>query len=104
MAYVVNITSRAERDLARLYADINVLYSTAAAKWYEGLRRSILSLEHRPNRCSLTRKRDKVRHLLYGHKPNVYRAIYRVQERQKQVQVLHIRHGARRKFKAADLA
>jgi len=104
MAYVVNITSRAECDLADLYEEINVEYSEAALKWYRRLRQAILSLEKHPNRCPVIRKRDRLRHLLYGHKPNIYRVIFRVQEKQKQVEVLHIRHGARRKFKASDLA
>jgi len=47
--------------------------------------------------------RDKLRHLLYGHKPHVYHVIYRVLEKKKQVEVLHIRHGARRKLKPSDL-
>jgi hypothetical protein len=34
MAYVVNITSRAERDLAHLYRKINAEYSDLALKWY----------------------------------------------------------------------
>jgi toxin ParE1/3/4 len=104
MAYVVNITSRAERDLAWLYEDINAGYSDAALKWYRGLKRAIVSLEEHPNRCPVARKRGQLRHLLYGHKPHVYRVIYRVREKQKQVEVLHIRHGARRKPKASDLA
>jgi plasmid stabilization system protein ParE len=41
--------------------------------------------------------------LLYGGKPHVYRAIYRVLEKQKVVEVLHIRHGARREFTASGL-
>jgi hypothetical protein len=41
--------------------------------------------------------------LLYGDKPQIYRAIYRVLEKQKQVEVLHIRHGARRRFKGAAI-
>jgi mRNA-degrading endonuclease RelE of RelBE toxin-antitoxin system len=51
----------------------------------------------------VTRKKDELRHLLYGHKPHIYRVIYRVLEKQKLVEVLHIRHGARRKFKASDV-
>jgi hypothetical protein len=38
MAYVVNITSRAERDLAHLYRKINAEYSDLALKWYRGLK------------------------------------------------------------------
>jgi hypothetical protein len=33
-----------------------------------------------------------------------YRAIYRVLEQRKQVDVLHIRHGARRRFRTSDIA
>jgi plasmid stabilization system protein ParE len=98
MAYLVNITSRAERDLAHLYEDINAEHSGAALKWYRGLKDAILSLEEQPNRSPVTPEKRQLRHLLYGHKPHVYRVIYRVLERQKQVEVLHIRHGARRRL------
>lgn len=103
MTYLVNLTSRAQRDLARLYEDIDAEYSVTALQWYRGIKQAILSLEHRPNRCPLVRMRDRLRHLLYGHKPHIYRVIYRVREKQKQVEVLHIRHGARRKLQASDL-
>jgi len=83
--------------------EINANNSSAALKWYRGLQRAILSLEQQPNRCPVIRERGKLRHLLYGRKPHLYRLIYRVIEKQKQVEVLHIRHGARGKVKAADL-
>ncbi len=38
-----------------------------------------------------------------ANKPNIYRVIYRISEKQKQVEVLHIRHGARGRLKASDL-
>ncbi len=38
------------------------------------------------------------------HKPHLYRVIYGVLEKRKHVEVLHIRHGARRKRKSSDLA
>ena len=87
-----------------MYGHINAEDSDAALKWYRGFKEAILSLEGQPNRCPATPESDKFRHLLYGHKPHIYRAIYRVLERQKQVEVLHIRHGARRKIKVADVA
>jgi plasmid stabilization system protein ParE len=104
MAYVVNVTTRAERDLAYLYDEINAEYSDAALKWYRGLKEAILSLERHPRRCTVTRENARLRHLLYGHKPYVYRVIYRILEKRKQVDVLHIRHGARRRFRASDVA
>jgi plasmid stabilization system protein ParE len=103
MAYVVSITTLAERDLDSFYAEINAEYSDAARKWYKGFRHAILSLEERPNRCPVTRKRANLRQLLYGHKPHIYLVIYRLRERPKQVEVLHIRHGARRQPHIPDL-
>lgn len=104
MAYAVNITQRAERDFAGLYAEIDAESSAAAQKWYRGLRKAVLSLERLPNRCPATREDPRLRHLLYGRKPHVYRVIYRVLERERRVEVLHIRHGAMREFKPSDLA
>ena len=104
MAYLVKVTARAQRDLALLYGEINAEDSDAALKWYRGLKNAILSLEHQPNRCPVTPESAKFRHLLYGNKPHIYRVIHRVLEKQKHVEVLHIRHGSRRKFKTSDLA
>jgi len=103
MAYLVNLTARAGRDLADLYREINTEQSDAAWKWYRAFREAILSLEEQPNRCPVTPESDKLRHLLYGNKPHIYRAIYRILEKEKRVEVLHIRHGARRRFKASDV-
>ena len=103
MAYLVNITARAARDLAQLYEEINAESSDASLKWYRGLKRAILSLEQYPYRCAVTPENPKLRHLLYGHKPHIYRTTYRVIEKQKRVKILHIRHGARRRFKASEV-
>ena len=103
MAYLVSVTRRAERDLSLLYEQIDADNSDAARKWYFGLKKSILSLERYPNRCPVIRTRDKVRHLLYGRKPHVYRVIYRVIDKAERVEILHIRHGARREPKRSDL-
>ena len=76
MAYLVNITSCAECDLAPFYGEISVL------KWYRGLKEAILSLEMQPNRCPVTRRREKLRHLLYGHNPTPSPVIFGVLENQ----------------------
>jgi plasmid stabilization system protein ParE len=104
MAYRVNVTARAERDLALLFADINAEKSDVALEWYRGLKAAILRLEQHPYRCPATRENANLRHLLCGRKPDVYRVIYRIAERRKQVDVLHIRCGARRRFKGFDVA
>lgn len=103
MAYLVKFTPRAERDLAILFEDIHAEDSEAARKWYEGLKEAVLTLGRLPNRCPLTRENPNLRHLLYGHKPHIYRVIYRVLEKQMQINVLYIRHGARREFSTHEL-
>ena len=56
-----------------------------------------------PTAARVTPEDRDLRHLLYGNKPHIYRVIYRVLEKQKQVDVLHIRHGARQEFKTDEL-
>ena len=102
MAYRVKITSRAKRDLSALYLWINASSSDAALQWYRGLKDAIHTLRKTPNRCPATREDRDLRHLLYGNKPHTYRVIYRVLEKEKQVDILHIRHGARDKFNADE--
>lgn len=103
MAYLVRITLRAERDLDAIYAAIDAQHSKAAFRWLNGLERALYSLEKNPARCPVTPENARLRHLLYGKKPHVYRVIYRFREEQQEVEILHIRHGARRAFKAGDL-
>ena len=102
MACLIEITARAKRDLYSVFEEIHASDSEAALKWYEGLYEAILTLERLPHRCPLTRENPNLRHLLYGHKPHVYRVIYRVLEKQMQVNVLYIRHGARREFSSPE--
>jgi hypothetical protein len=54
MAYLVNVTVRAQRDLARLYREIDAEHSDAALKWYRGFRKAILGLEEQAHRCPAT--------------------------------------------------
>jgi toxin ParE1/3/4 len=94
---------RAQRDLADIYRRIEAGTSDAALTWYCGLRDAIRALRNTPDRCPATPEARDLRHLLYGNKPHIYRVIYRVLEKQKQVHVLHIRHGARQGFKTGEV-
>ncbi len=95
MAYAVRIMPRAERDFVALYDAIEVEHSDAARRWFNGLQRAVFTLEANPLRAPVTPENKNLRHLLYGRKPHVYRVIYRIVERRGEVQILHIRHGAR---------
>jgi len=103
MAYRVELTLRAQRDLSELYDYIHAESVPAAGKWYAGLKRTILSLERLPDRGEAVRPRARIRRLLYGNKPHIYAVLYRVNKRLKQVDVLHIRHGARDEYTSGDL-
>ncbi len=96
MAYLVEITARAARDLDHLYTQINAAESMAAARWYNGLEQAVQTLEKFPLRCPVApegkRAGRPLRHLLYGRRPRVYRVIYEVAEPEKTVRVLTIRH------------
>jgi len=105
MTYLVEFAVRAVRDLEIIYVEKNVAESIAAARWYNGLEQAVGALASYPKRCPLApeARKAKLRQLLYGKKPHVYRVIYQVDEGRQVVWVLHIRHGARRKLKASDL-
>ena len=109
MAYAVELTARAARDLEILYVTKNALESDAAARWYNGLEEAISALARAPHRCPVAPEarglKRKLRHLLFGNVPHVYRIIYEVQQRPPIVWVLSIRHGARRVvLRSADLS
>jgi toxin ParE1/3/4 len=103
MAYRVKIMPRAKRDLEGIYRRIEAQSSGAARAWYAELKDGIRRLRDNPNRCPVTTEDVRLRHLLYGTKPHIYRVIYRVAEKHKEVDVIHIRHGAQQEFNARDL-
>jgi|HubBroStandDraft_5_1064220.scaffolds.fasta_scaffold09532_5 toxin ParE1/3/4 len=106
MAYRVEFADRAARDLEILYVEKNAAESDAAARWFNDLEAAAFNLAIYPNRCPLApegkKLKRRLRHLLYGTKPHVYRVLYEVDEPNKTVWVLHIRHGARRPLRASD--
>lgn len=95
MAYHVEIMPRASQDLRDIYRRIHADDSPQALAWFNGLEAMVYSLDKHPRRGVVTPESDKLRHLLYGTKPHVYRIIYAIDDRKRKVSVLHIRHGAR---------
>ncbi len=95
MAYRVDITNRAERDLEQIYLTIEANSSKQASIWFNGLERNILSLDQHPARGAPIPEGTELRHLLYGRKGHRYRIIYAIDDTSSIVTVLHIRHAAR---------
>jgi toxin ParE1/3/4 len=107
LAYRVELTSRAARDLRDIAAWIHAAESVAAARWLDRLEDAILTLERFPKRCPVAPKSRnstlRLRQLLFGRGTNVYRIIFEIVESTKQVYVLAIRHGARDAAEPEDL-
>lgn len=101
MAYLVELTLRAERDLDYPYQRIAASLSAAAARWFNELAEAIYTLEQLPRRCPIapeSKKAKRLRHLLHGAKRDVYRVIYEIDESRKVVRILTIRHAAMDEF------
>jgi len=96
MPYHVELSKRAELDLKNIFEFIHAADSQAAAKWFNGLEKTILSLATLPERGMLIDDDSALRYLLYGNKPHVYRILYRIDEKSATVAIRHIRHGARK--------
>jgi toxin ParE1/3/4 len=95
MIYRVEVEPRAISDLRGIYEYINAENSHLAHAWFNGLETAIASLDQNPSRCPITPENRRLRHLLYGKRPRVYRIIFTVDERHRVVSIVHIRHGAR---------
>jgi toxin ParE1/3/4 len=102
MAYRVELTLRAERDLNYIYAYILADDSDAAARWYFGLEDAIRKLRSFPRRCPVAPEsklsKSKLRHLLYGSKRDVYRVIYDIDEPRKLIRIRAVRHTGMDEF------
>jgi len=107
MVYRVSFAASAEEDLEYLYQWVTAQAPLRGPEWFNGLERAIYSLQKNPHRCPLAPENyqpdDGIRHLLYGKKPNVYRILYQAKRKKNTVQVLHIRHGARRPVPPPEL-
>ena len=97
MTYLVELAASALRDLEILYIEKRAAESHAAARWYSGLEQVVYGLASHPHHCPTapeSRKLGrKLRHLLYGDRPHVYRVIHEVDERRQALSVLTIRHA-----------
>jgi plasmid stabilization system protein ParE len=104
MAYLVELTLRAQRDLVDIYERISAEDSVVAARWFNGLEAAIGNLRRLRRRCPIApeakRTKRQLRHLLYGSKRDVHRVICDIDEARKLVSVITIRHAAMDEFVA----
>jgi len=101
MAFRIEVSARAQRDLDRIHASITRQAPYHGAARFDRFAQSILSLSEYPERCAveqtLSTPAREVRKLLFGRRKSVYRIYFTITG--DVVQVLHVRHGARREPK-----
>jgi plasmid stabilization system protein ParE len=96
-AYYVHILPSAERDIEEAYCWLAERDVTAAIRWYNRLLDVIATLESFPERCPLAPEKTflaaEIREIFHGRRHYKYRVLFRIKA--DQVQILHVRHGAR---------
>src|SRR5262245_296916 len=101
MGFRVEITPRAQRDLEGIYASLARRAPYHGTLWFDRFEQSILSLVELPERCArepnLSTPQREVRKLLFGRRKHVYSVYFTIMG--DVVNVLHVRHGARREPK-----
>lgn len=104
MAFRVELSPQANREAEEAYRWIAEASPRGAHRWYNGLMDALRSLSHHPERCPLAPENDvfdeDIRQLLYGRRQHRYRVLFTIHG--KTVQVLHIRHGARRYLESLE--
>jgi toxin ParE1/3/4 len=105
MAFRVRLLPRAKHDLEMIYRRVIQESPLQGTNWFNGLQRAIYSLQDLPERCPVAPKlcteTDIVRRLLYGNPPHVYKVYYHLISNT--VEIMHIRHGARREPRRRDV-
>jgi toxin ParE1/3/4 len=102
MPYLVRLTDRVVWDMEAIYEFIEADASERAFAWFNDLAEAIYSLERFPERGAVVPESKKLRHLLFGRKPSTCRIMYPVDKRNRVVNVLHIRYGARAALSAEE--
>jgi plasmid stabilization system protein ParE len=87
----------AQKDIAKAYYWIAGRNAEAADRWFEGLYKTMGSLETFPERAALAPEsknlRCEIHEIFHGHRQHKYRILFTISKNQ--VHVLHVRHGAR---------
>ena len=87
----------AQQDIAEAHLWLAERDADAADGWFDGIYDAIGSLEIFPERAPLAPEsrflNEEIREIFHGRRQHKYRILFTVSE--KEVHVLHVRHGAR---------
>jgi toxin ParE1/3/4 len=106
MKYQVRLQRSAENDLEEAYLWTAKHAPQTASRWVRRFQEALQSLSENPERCGFAPEHKKLkrdlRQLLYGRKPNVFRAVFLIDE--DVVRVLRIRRAARAPLTRGELS
>jgi plasmid stabilization system protein ParE len=105
MKYEVRLQPLAEDDLENAYLWAAGQAPDTARRWPTRFQAALQSLAINPQRCGLAPEHKKLkrelRQFLFGRKPNVYRAVFVIDDQL--VRIVRIRHAARRTMTKKEL-
>lgn len=101
--FEIQITAIAEaesRDTQAWFANYSEEF---AERWYVGLLKALKELVFLPTRMPLAEENFSfesmtIRQHLYGSRYNKYRILFTVNEAERVVRILHVRHGSRQRL------
>jgi plasmid stabilization system protein ParE len=106
MTYRVELSARAEADMARIHGRLAERSPEGAARWYEAFWDAVARLQLNPFACGLAHESgrfdEELRHLLFGtRRGRIYRALFIV--RGDSVIILAIRWPGEKPMKPRDI-
>ena len=105
MTYEVHLQPLAENDLEEAYLWAAKHAPVTAGKWLARFQRTLQTLSTHPQRCGFApehkRLKRDLRQILFGRKPNVFRAVFVIEAQA--VRVIRIRRAGRHALRATDL-
>ncbi|AIE85974.1 type II toxin-antitoxin system RelE/ParE family toxin [Fimbriimonas ginsengisoli] len=102
MAYRVEATFQAARDIEEAIAYIGEDSVSAARKWHSELQELIQSLEEMPARFPIIAEADILKRPYRSAHHYSHRVIFRIDEGEKKVYVVRLYHGARKPLVPRD--
>jgi plasmid stabilization system protein ParE len=103
MTYRIDFSSKAQAEADAAFVNFAQFTTPESDRaWYQGLIKTISSLQEMPRRCSLARENaffsQEIRQLLYGSGKTTYRILFTVLDNQSTptVRILHIRNAVQR--------
>ena len=107
MAFKVEFTRRANRDVDEKERWLARLGSSTVARWRARLLEAVEKLETDPHCYPKVEEAEviglELRHILFGRQRHIHRAVYSVNDRTRTVTIHRVRHSAQDRLTSEDI-